>query len=636
VGGFAVGAAAANGAAAILADAFAFRAFGRAEAAVPSGVLFVFAAALGADTNRVQLTAAWLAAALALIAVLRASHAQTDGHWIGRRTRVVASVVPLTLVLAGTAALGGALVGPRLPGAGADALLETKAGSGSTEVLSPLVDIRSRLVSLSNTLLFTVQANEARYWRVTGLMDFDGTTWSLVDETLEDVSGTFARPGAATRDVTQDYAVSSLGGHLLPAAFPAVSVDRGGVSWGALSGSLVVSGGDGLKRGDRYGVVSEVIDVSPGQLRAATSLTPPSPVALQLPADFPSDVASIARQVTAGATTTYDKALALQNWFRSEFTYDLAVQAGHGNNALRNFLQNRRGYCEQFSGAFAAMARSLGIPARVAVGYTTGDLYPDGQFHVFGRNAHAWPEVWFDGIGWVSFEPTPGRGEPGAEERTGVAPAQAVAPGLGGGGGTEPTETTVPAPAEPTESTTPASTVAPDPNAPETAPPFVDDPFLVGGGSGPTPTATGGGGAPVGTIALVVLVLGTLYVAFMPRAMKAVRTRRRRGTAVEQIVHNWQSCADALATIGLGPHTGETPLEHATRVERASGIDGRALHDLAYAATAAAYGRLGDESMARRTRALSVTVVQAVRQRVEVRTLIAARFDPRLALRLTV
>lgn len=61
------------------------------------------------------------------------------------------------------------------------------------------------------------------------------------------------------------------------------------------------------------------------------------------------------------------------------------------------------------------MARSLGIPSRVAIGFTPGELADDGLFHVTGRQAHAWPEVFLAGAGWVSFEPTPGRGAPGAE-----------------------------------------------------------------------------------------------------------------------------------------------------------------------------------------------------------------------------
>ena len=105
----------------------------------------------------------------------------------------------------------------------------------------------------------------------------------------------------------------------------------------------------------------------------------------------------------------------LQDWFRTEFTYSTDIPDGHGNSAIESFLEDRVGYCEQFAGTFAAMARSLGIPARVAVGFTQGELQDDGSYLVLGRNAHAWPEVWFDGYGWVPFEPTPGRGMPGAE-----------------------------------------------------------------------------------------------------------------------------------------------------------------------------------------------------------------------------
>ena len=83
----------------------------------------------------------------------------------------------------------------------------------------------------------------------------------------------------------------------------------------------------------------------------------------------------------------------------------------------------RKGYCEQFAGTFAAFARSLGLPARVAVGFTQGTLGPDGLYHVEGKHAHAWPEVYFSGIGWVPFEPTPTRGAPGDEIFTGVPTA---------------------------------------------------------------------------------------------------------------------------------------------------------------------------------------------------------------------
>ena len=129
--------------------------------------------------------------------------------------------------------------------------------------------------------------------------------------------------------------------------------------------------------------------------------------------------------------TTTSERWACRTTSAVEFQYSLDVKQGHGNRAIEDFLERRTGYCEQFAGTFAAMARHLGMPARVAVGYTPGTLGEEGQYSVAGRNAHAWPEVWFDGLGWVPFEPTPGRGAPGTEQYTGVSPEQAE-PGPGG------------------------------------------------------------------------------------------------------------------------------------------------------------------------------------------------------------
>ena len=92
---------------------------------------------------------------------------------------------------------------------------------------------------------------------------------------------------------------------------------------------------------------------------------------------------------------------------------------------MQEFLAQRRGYCEQFAGTYAAFARVLGLPSRVAVGFTPGEQRGDGRYYVQGKHAHSWPEIYFAGVGWVPFEPTPGRGNQAAEQYTGVAPAQA-------------------------------------------------------------------------------------------------------------------------------------------------------------------------------------------------------------------
>ena len=121
-------------------------------------------------------------------------------------------------------------------------------------------------------------------------------------------------------------------------------------------------------------------------------------------------VARIAAQVTADATTGFDRAMALTEWFTgpgSAFTYDLSTAPGNGDDAMVEFLtQGRRGYCEQFASSMAAMLRTVGVPARVAVGFTGGrDV--GGARSVSTSDAHAWVEAWFPGVGWTTFDPTP-------------------------------------------------------------------------------------------------------------------------------------------------------------------------------------------------------------------------------------
>ena len=623
VGGFSLVATASVAFAAMLSDAFAFRAYGRAEAVVPTAVLFLFAAALGADRNRVAVTAAWLACAFAVVAVLRITHAQVEHTWIGSTRRVLVSVIPVVALLAGSAAAAGAWLGPQVPGAGKKGLVDTRQHNDVTQVLSPLVDIRSRLVNLSDTELFTVASSEAAYWRATGLTLFDGSTWKLPDGDLAAVSGNFAGAPADSHEVVQQIHITGLGGSLLPAAYSPVRVEDGSVFWVSDTGTLVVPN-DGLQRAANYTIVSSVLDVNPDQLAVSGSSQVPSGSMTELPSDFPPSVAQAAIDVTAGASTTYAKALALQNWFRSQFAYDLTVQRGHSNDALENFLRTKRGYCEQFSGAFASMARSLGIPARVAVGFTPGDLGADGRYHVYGRNAHAWPEVWFDNVGWVAFEPTPGRGEPGSQQYTGVPPQQADATTAGG---VTPVTTPVSTPAtvesgittttisasgtSTTTATTTAATIAPAAAA--------------GGGD------TSGGMSALLIALAVAAVIAALWALLLPKAM----TRARRGHAPRSPVHDirrsWIRANEALGLLGLAPLPNETPTEHAARAGIAPGIDLRVLRELAQHATAAIYGDIGDHDVAVRCAELSSEVVQAVRDLLGGRDRVLSWFDPKRA-----
>ncbi|MGH3127546.1 MAG: transglutaminase-like domain-containing protein, partial [Gaiellaceae bacterium] len=123
-----------------------------------------------------------------------------------------------------------------------------------------------------------------------------------------------------------------------------------------------------------------------------------------------------ARRVVGQAETPYAAVLALESWFRQTggFTYDESPPQVDGPPLVAFVTRTKAGYCQHFAGAMAGMLRMLGIPARVAVGFTSGSL-DDGEWVVTDHDAHAWVEVWFAGIGWVAFDPTPGRGTLGGQ-----------------------------------------------------------------------------------------------------------------------------------------------------------------------------------------------------------------------------
>ena len=138
-------------------------------------------------------------------------------------------------------------------------------------------------------------------------------------------------------------------------------------------------------------------------------------------------------------------------------------------------------------------------------------------------------------------------------------------------------------------------------------------------GGGPSPWLVGLGLIVVGSVAWVLL---------LPRITQSMRARRRGHTPKDRIEQSWIRATSSLGLLGLAPKTGETPIEHARRVERTSGIDRRTLRDLAAAATAAIYGDVADEQTAERCENLSIEVIGTVRRRLSVRTKVAVMFDP--------
>ncbi|MCU1372188.1 MAG: hypothetical protein JWO77_3382 [Ilumatobacteraceae bacterium] len=414
-----------------------------AEALAATTAIFVFCSVLGSGRDEIACAAGFAAAVLLFVAVQRSLAIDREQAWLPTHHTTARAVLRSAGLVAVVALVVGVAVGPSLPGARSEAAISWRGGDGgdrSRVTVSPIVEIRKRLVNQSSQEVFRVRASEPAYWRLTSLDSFNGEIWTSSGE-FKQAGGelpTDAVAGQAFRPITQKITIEALSAIWAPTAFEAVSVTatETPLRWDPDSSTLIVDASEPTSDGLSYSVVSQVPQFSAEQLDAARG-TDPQGVRqryLDLPDGFPTLAREQAAEVTGGADTRYDKALALQDWFRSEFEYSLEPDSGHGDQAIEQFLRSGEGYCEQFAGTFAAMARSLGIPARVAVGFTPGTASPDDPhlFRVYGKHAHAWPEVYFPETGWVAFEPTPGRGMPGAETYTGVAPAQdAAAPDTG-------------------------------------------------------------------------------------------------------------------------------------------------------------------------------------------------------------
>ncbi len=607
-----------------VADTAAFRASAPVEAAVPAASLFLFGAALGAPPLRAPTTAVFLGALLAYWLATRAWRATTSPTWAAHQTDGAAALFGGGGRLAGVAIVGAVVVGPLLPGASSAALVPWRASdrdSGTRLTVSPLVDIRARIVDQAEIEVFTVRSDQRSYWRLTALNEFDGRIWRSdgrfrsADRELADPGE--VRPVSGGELVDQQVQILGLDAVWLPAAFRPVAFDGRDASVGVdEESSTLIIGRDQSSEGLRYEVQSIVRTLSKDELQRASTLVRDVPRQYtRLPNSFSPAARRLAGEITAGAPTAYDAARALQDHFRSgAYRYDTSVDPGHGEDELERFLlQTRAGYCEQFAGAYAALARAIGLPARVAVGFTPGELQADGSYHVRGSHGHAWPEVWLGAAGWVPFEPTPGRGIPGGEDYTGVPEAQS---------GPDGDETT------PTTSSTSTTLAAGAPGS--TVPPR---------GALADPAAEGASEAAPsrwpGRLAWAALALATAAVAWVllvGLATWARRSRRRRAarTTSGRVLVAWDEVGEALAAAGTPRRPAETPVEYAARADGVAGVDPVRLRALALAATEAGWAAEAvDEGDAAEAVAAAAAVEHGVRATRTRGERLRAAIDPR-------
>ena len=245
------------------------------------------------------------------------------------------------------------------------------------------------------------------------------------DGVLPPLQGVSPEVAASAR--SYDYAItigSDFESRWLPTQAPISAIDAAG-DWrfDASTMDFLATPDDLDTAGARYAMTAVEYDFRPDDLRVSPLPEDRlSDEVTALPDSLPTLVSQIARGVTAGQPTPYDKAVALQQWFREDggFVYDLtdAPTAAVGTDELEAFLRQgsgRVGYCEQFATAMAVMARVLDIPSRVAVGFLTPDRTAPDTYVYSAYDLHAWPELYFPGAGWVLFDPTPSARVPDAD-----------------------------------------------------------------------------------------------------------------------------------------------------------------------------------------------------------------------------
>lgn len=369
--------------------------------------------------------AAWALATLEHAAVEETPALSAQPRAAGPRRRALD--VATLLALAASVALVVAAVDPRVATANGSRLGDDPAGDASSPYLgfTDRLDT-SRRGSLGEEIVLRIEAPAPDFWRGESFDRWDGSTWTRSPGPAGEPIASVGPAGYVALGVGDPAPSGNTFVQRVHVEAPVIGTVFGAyrmeqvdlpVSGTEARGFVGADGSVGLLtplgRGSQYTVISDRPLVTAESLRAddpRRSRIPP-PIGewyLQLP-DVPARVTDLARDVTAGAGSTYDAVLALEGWMGANTTYTLDIPPlPPGADAVEQFLfVDKRGFCEQIASSLAVMLRSIGVPARVAVGFVPGDeSLVGGEFTVRASDAHAWVEVWFPHSGWHAFDPT--------------------------------------------------------------------------------------------------------------------------------------------------------------------------------------------------------------------------------------
>ncbi|WBQ02599.1 transglutaminase family protein [Kribbella sp. CA-293567] len=464
---------------------------------------------------------------------IEASALGQAGRRIGLSVVALAALVPALIP-----ALPEGVIGNGLAGGGS--------GSGAGAIIAandPMLDMGKNLKRGDNVDALTYTGGPAggTYLRLTVLDAFDGKAWRMSQrgEGQKIGNSPLSPPSGYNGDLSKvpqtklKIDVSrSFRSVFAPVPYPLrqISLKK---NWKFDPSALDVQSTNGqVVGGQDYNLSWYELKPSPQDLIDSVTLGEPDQVTSDYPRDTNPELIQLAKDVTSRAGGNhYQQAVELQNWFRSgEFTYSTDTDSQSGMRALSAFLlENKTGYCEQFATGMALLARTLGIPSRVAVGFMPRPADNDNKHLVKMHDMHAWPELYFGGIGWVPFEPTPSARISTTPDWT--QPGSAV--------------TTSPTTAPSTAPTTPGQTFDPGIDRPE-------NPRNLPGDQGLTPISggnwfTNGGAKIIGLVLAVILLLG---VPWLIRTL----TRRKRFSRVPSrlgIEGLWAEVRDTSRDLGL-------------------------------------------------------------------------------------
>ena len=458
----------------------------------------------------------------------------------------------------------------------------TGPGGSPGAALDPVAALQGQLTRPEPLDLLRVEADveDPGHLRAVVLDQYDsdgGWTMSNLDGELSVVDDDLAPlpPAQERRRVTARFTARGHDDRFLPVLWSPqrVSIDDP-VDWRFDPASSTVFGRETTTGGRSWFVEAEQPVPEPALLQSAAPLDPADPVQQRFTAlpELDPSVTALVGDLIAGARTPYQRVRRIHDHLSDRdngFVYSLSTASGTSDDDLVNFLRLKRGYCEQYAGAMAVLVRAAGVPARVALGYTPGELLDGGVRRVTTDDAHAWVEVYFSGLGWVPFDPTP------------IAADRSVDLPWAPRGGDDPTDpadgsTATAAPqAQPTPRTDRAGDVAAAAQQDGTARGWLR-PLLVTAGA----------------------VLGAAALLAVPAVLRLAQRRRRLAAGGPRDL--WDELVATVTDLGMDLDPAWTPRRSAAHLAGTAGHGrdpvladraGEAVRRLALAEEAASYGR---------------------------------------------